>query len=51
VGNLKQGYELLLQFEEPLKEYVGMVQNIKVNFGIFTSFQVQVAILLDGLVF
>jgi sorting nexin-1/2 len=26
----KQGLELLLQFEEPLKEYVGIVQNIKV---------------------
>lgn len=30
-GKLYQGLDLLLQFEEPLKEYVGIVQNIKVH--------------------
>ena len=37
VGNLNQGLDLLLTFEEPLKEYVGIVQNIKVNLGGFAN--------------
>jgi len=38
-GNFYQGLDLLLLFEEPLKEYVGIVQNIKVHMETLLRFK------------
>lgn len=49
VGNLYQGLDLLMQFEEPLKEYVGIVQNIKVHLeSLFFSMWVAMLLPLHG---